>query len=256
MAESSIVVAAAGESSRMMRSMQEAGMPAGPKHLLPAFADSDVTLLGSNLASALGSDLHVVLHVNQQNHNVIVSHPDVRRFLTDVEVAVQPDIRPLGPFSFMTDPVLHGTEGDTHFSIAGDVFLEDFNWADFIASHESAAGTSMSLLAGVVDAPAQSAIFGVRPDGSNIITGFQRYDTPRRNVLRNVGVYAVRVTPELTEPVTRYLDAGEHEQSDPLFRELAEAGLARVIEHRGYFKNMNTLADYQEHLDRDLEAAS
>ena len=230
-----IHIAASGSGTRIKLAIRDLCFGDLPKHLLPTGSNDGQTLLGRNLEVALNTLDTVFVHANKENMTVI--HKSVSH--TGACLLVDPEIRPLGPFSFLSR--LHANE--TAASIAGDVYIEDHDWAAFMHGHQLGK-YPLSFLVGRVGAGAKHAVFDVNSDDGRI-ERFRRLNDAEENVYRNIGVYAVTMTTPLLEIVNDYTGRLEAGQEDKFVADIVTQGLVRAHVHGGRFFNINGHADYQ-----------
>jgi NDP-sugar pyrophosphorylase family protein len=227
-----IHIAASGTGSRMGPAIEAMGFEGLPKHLLPTGDPSGETLIGRNLTLAENISNDVVVHVNSDNQAVIQSQLALpgHRLITD------PEVRPLGPFTFATSI----NPGETAASVAGDVYLQECPWQAAVDNH-SVTPEPITFLVGRVLAPAGSAVFAL--DNTGKITGFERPTEPAFGY-RNIGLYIFTLTPPVVELVEEYAGLSTPAMEDKFALDAIAAGLVRAQAYPGVFFNTNNGSDY------------
>lgn len=231
-----IYVAAAGNGSRIRQEMSEAGYQDIPKHLLPTGEPNGMSLIRRNTSVALSSGLPVTALVNPDNMQAI----DDELKGMDVDLSICHARHPYGQFSFTENQTI----GETRYSVAGDAYIEAFHWPDFMNAHEAdTEKRPVSFLVGKTSVKKEAALFEL--DDSLGIKSFRRSERPQNDVFRNIGVYAVTLTPEVKEILDSFSGA-ETISIDLIVKELVTNGLAKAKIHEGTFFNINHFSDYEE----------
>jgi NDP-sugar pyrophosphorylase family protein len=230
-----IYVAAAGRGTRIKPAMAERGLFDLPKHLLPTGEPNGNTLLRRNVARALRVGPAVTVLSNQQNHALI------ERSVAGLNVAVcdRGGSSSLGPFSFtnLLEP------GETGYSVAGDVFIDELDWEGFVEAHRQSE-RPITFLVGQAAVQPTAAVFEVSDEGA--ITNFRRADAPQDQAYRNIGVYAFDMTPPVVEILHEHSVSGTTDLQDKTATALIAESFVGAHLHRGDFFNINTIADYDE----------
>ncbi len=229
-----IHVMAAGNGTRMRQEIERLGYGNLPKHLLPTGTPGGETLLLKNIDDALAASSDVALHANASNQDAIrrsVGHLTVPIILSEPG--------PLGPFGF-TD---HIPKGEAAASVAGDVYIANPDWDDFLVTHRSS-GYPVSLLVGMTDGYDTSAVFDLDPSDGRV-DSFHRLTEPRTNVYRNIGMYAFTATPPVLEILQGYQNKPAGQQ-DLIMDDFVAQRLVRAHVHPDPFFNINNGSDYSD----------
>ncbi len=205
------------------------------KHLLPTGRPGE-TLLSRNVRLGLLCGLEVQVHANATNMDVIRKHVGS----LGVQVVVDPDTRPLGPFTFA-----HYLEDTTGASVAGDLFISGFDWRQFLRQHAESR-YPVSFLVGKVQVAPGNALFETSDDGK--INSFRRPTEPVMG-LRNIGVYAITPTSTVADIVNDYAAQPTAGLEDSFAKDLIKEGLVGTHIHEGPFFNINGISDYRSLLD-------
>lgn len=233
-----IYVAAGGRGSRIRAEFAELGMPDIPKHLLPTTPDGEETLLARAVADVASVGHEPCVLANEENRSEIVQ---ALRHQT-ANIVTHTNGSALGPFSFTQ----FLSPGETGFSVAGDVYIDQPDWRGFMAAHDERR-RPVSFLVGQRHVPIGGAVFELSVNG-DMISGFSRALIEQDDAVRNIGMYAFTMTHDVHDILTHEAD-DLPERQDAIASLLIESGLVGAYMHRGNFFNINTLADYEELLE-------